>query len=312
MSYILDALSKSQTQRERGAVPTLMTDFPPKETKSRATKLWLSAAIGLLSIGMLASGYALSGRTQNPQSSSEEMAKVTEPSASPTPDSALAVSAVTHSSTATRRTIPSRSRQDQLWASTVDDATVVEKARTRQPKLVNASAVSATPEPPKVEVPDARLTPASQWLIGELSALEQTSRSAEPRKQASPSTTQSEGAASLAYAAASASAPVRSSGTQRSKTHAGQAQPVVPSSPVSSSNLVPAIREMSRETRDSLPSMEINVHSYAESPEERMVIINMKRYREGDRMVEGPTVAAITRTGAVLVHEKQRFRLPLR
>jgi hypothetical protein len=38
----------------------------------------------------------------------------------------------------------------------------------------------------------------------------------------------------------------------------------------------------------------------------------MKRYREGDRLAEGPTIQSITPTGVVLVHEKLRFHLPIR
>jgi hypothetical protein len=73
-----------------------------------------------------------------------------------------------------------------------------------------------------------------------------------------------------------------------------------------------ALRDLPPETRSAIPALEVNVHTYAQSREERMVLINMKRYREGDRLAEGPTIQSITPTGVVLVHEKLRFHLPIR
>ena len=323
MSYILDALSKSQKQRERGTVPTLMTEFPQKKTTPRAIRYWLSAAIGLLSISMLVSGYSLFGRAQDPRSSRDPIAKLADPSPAPTMDFASPASVVargqktimanTHTRPVTQQVKQSASVQYEFWPSTIDDRNVAENPVPRQPKPVAASAVIVAPEPSNTDVPDVRLSPSSKWLIGELSALDRASQGAEPRKQAPPTAAQSEGLSTLAYAAASASAPVvPSSELQRSDRDAGQQQPFVLGLPTRSSDQIPALREMPSETRDTLPSMEINVHSYAQSPEQRMVIINWKRYGEGDRMVEGPTIDAITQTGVVLVHKKQRFRLPLR
>jgi hypothetical protein len=323
MSYILDALSKSQMQRERGAIPPLMTVFPQQKTTPPTIKYWLTAAICLLSIGMLVSGYALSGRAQDPLASRDAGAKLADPFPAPTMDSAPPASVValdqkssianTHTRPVTLQIKQRTSVQNEFWPSIIDDRNVAENPVPRQPDPVAASAVMVAPEPTNTGVPDARLAPASKWLIGELSALERTSQGVEAQKQVPPKATQSEDHSTVAYAAASARAPVvPATELQRSDTDAGQQQPVVLGSPVRSNDQVPALDEMPRETRDSLPSMEINVHSYAETPEKRMVIINMKRYGEGDRMVEGPMIDAITQTGVVLVHETQRFRLPVR
>ena len=323
MSYILDALSKSQMQREHGAVPTLMTVFPQQKTTPPAVKYWLTAAICLLSIGMLVSGYALSGRAQDPRSSHDAVANLADPSPAPKMDSAPPAPVVardqktsianTYTRPVTLQVKQSPSVQNEFWPSTIDDGNVAENPVPRQPEPVAASAVIVAPEPSNTGVLDARLTPESKWLIGELAALERASQGVEPRKQAPQTAAQSEDPSTLAYAAASARAPVVPvTELQRSDRDAGQQQPVAIGSPVPSSDQVPVLSEMPSETRDSLPSMEINVHSYVKSPEKRMVMINMKRYREGDRMVEGPMIGAITQTGVVLVHETQRFRLPLR
>ena len=323
MSYILDALSKSQMQRERGAVPTLMTVFPQPKATPPAIKYWLTAAICLLSIGMLVSGYALSGRAQDPPSSHDAIAKLAEPSPAPTknivsPASVVALDqkasmANTHTRPVTRQVKQSASVQNEFWPSTVDDRNVAENPVPRQPKPVAASAVIVAPEPSNIDVSDTRLTLASKWLIEELSALERASQGVEPRKHASATKAQSEDHPIRAQAAASAKAPVVPTSELRpSDRNAGQQQPVVLGSPARSGDQLPVLSEMTRETRDSLPSMEINVHSYVKSPEKRMVMINMKRYGEGDRIAEGPIIDAITQTGVVLVHETQRFHLRLR
>ncbi len=43
-----------------------------------------------------------------------------------------------------------------------------------------------------------------------------------------------------------------------------------------------------------------------------MVIINMKRYREGECLREGPRIEEITSTGAILSHKTHRFHLNVR
>jgi len=323
MSYILDALSKSQKQRERETVPTLLTEVPQEETTPRAIKYWLTAVIGLLSIGMLASAYALFGPGQDLQSSRDAIAKPADPLPAATMDSAPPASVVarnqktsianTHTQPEKQQVKKSTSPQNEFWPSTIDDKKVAESPVSRQPKSVSASEVVVAPEPSNTGVPDAELSPASKWLMEELSALERASQGGEPRKRALPSAAQSEDLSIRPRAVASASAPVvASSELQRSDRDTGQQQPAVRDASTRSSNQVPALREMPGGARDTLLPMEINVHSYAQSPEQRMVIINMKRYGEGDRMVEGPTIDAITKTGVVLVHEKQRFHLPLR
>jgi general secretion pathway protein B len=49
---------------------------------------------------------------------------------------------------------------------------------------------------------------------------------------------------------------------------------------------------------------------YAARPEERFVMINMKKLREGDALPEGVRVESITPEGAVLSYNGSRFLLP--
>ncbi len=75
-------------------------------------------------------------------------------------------------------------------------------------------------------------------------------------------------------------------------------QPAIPSAPPLSPNYV-------------APELSMDVHVYSEQPNQRFVLINSKRYREGEQLKEGPVVEAITREGALLRYGEQRFMLTL-
>jgi len=49
---------------------------------------------------------------------------------------------------------------------------------------------------------------------------------------------------------------------------------------------------------------------YATIPADRFVYINNRKYREGTRLQEGPTVERIRRDGVVLNSQGTRFLLP--
>lgn len=59
-----------------------------------------------------------------------------------------------------------------------------------------------------------------------------------------------------------------------------------------------------------LPALGMDLHVYAAQPEARFVFINLNRYREGERLREGPLVVRITPDGVILQHEGRRFLLP--
>ena len=59
------------------------------------------------------------------------------------------------------------------------------------------------------------------------------------------------------------------------------------------------------------PELSMDVHVYSDKPGQRFVLINSRRYREGEQLKEGPVVEAITREGALLRYGEQRFMLTL-
>jgi general secretion pathway protein B len=93
-----------------------------------------------------------------------------------------------------------------------------------------------------------------------------------------------------------------------------------PSAPVTSANLGPHVR---RGTADGvplylqaasadarLPQLRLDLHVFAPRPQDRFVMINMHRLREGDSLPEGVRVESITPDGAVLSFNGTSFLLP--
>ncbi len=62
--------------------------------------------------------------------------------------------------------------------------------------------------------------------------------------------------------------------------------------------------------QQSLPPLHLDVHSYAQDPGDRFVIINMQRYQKGDTLKEGPKVIRVVPEGVILEYNGQRFLLP--
>lgn len=60
----------------------------------------------------------------------------------------------------------------------------------------------------------------------------------------------------------------------------------------------------------SIPDLHVDLHVYATERAGRFLFINGRRYNEGDRLAEGPSVVQITDYGAVLEYERRRFLLP--
>ena len=59
-----------------------------------------------------------------------------------------------------------------------------------------------------------------------------------------------------------------------------------------------------------LPDLRVDMHTYAPRPQDRFVLINMKKAREGDMVADGVRVESITPDGVVVSHNGAQFLLP--
>lgn len=72
----------------------------------------------------------------------------------------------------------------------------------------------------------------------------------------------------------------------------------------------PPLEALPASIRIKLPALHIDIHAWAEDPRDRFVLINLRRYEEGDRLQEGLTLHRIMRNGVVLEFEGTLFTLP--
>lgn len=74
---------------------------------------------------------------------------------------------------------------------------------------------------------------------------------------------------------------------------------------------VPSLRELPRAFRESLPEVRITVHVYDPDPRARMVRINRRKLREGQRTKSGLQVDEITPTGLIVTYKNTQFSMPI-
>ncbi len=94
--------------------------------------------------------------------------------------------------------------------------------------------------------------------------------------------------------------------TQGSSTPA----PATVTAPASDSDYLPTLTELQLANRIAVSPMHVDVHVFNEDPQRRFVLINTRKYKEGERMTEGPLLESIRRDGVVLYYRGQRFLLP--
>jgi len=74
--------------------------------------------------------------------------------------------------------------------------------------------------------------------------------------------------------------------------------------------ILPSVSEISLTGAQALPELHLDVHVYATKPGDRFVYINMRKYKEGAVLQEGPKIELIRRDGVVLNFQGLRFLLP--
>lgn len=73
--------------------------------------------------------------------------------------------------------------------------------------------------------------------------------------------------------------------------------------------LPPRWQDLPLEERNNLPLPHIDVHVFAREPARRFVLINLRKYQEGDTVEGGATLEAILADGIVLSYQGQRYRV---
>lgn len=73
---------------------------------------------------------------------------------------------------------------------------------------------------------------------------------------------------------------------------------------------LPTLAELQLDQRVQLSPLHVDVHVYNENPRRRFVLINTTKYKEGERLKEGPLLEEIRTDGLVMYYRGERFLVP--
>ena len=244
MSFILDALKKSELERQRQSMPGLIE--VPVAARRRGIPVWVWVLAGLLGINVaVLLVLLLHGAAHAP---------------------AIDDAPAAREASATRervRDLPARAAANRDPDSASADSPAA-AADERAPAADHFSPLDSQPVyAPEIPVQDAGQTGAAPAQRG--------------------------------------TAPAHA---------ARRADPQLVDEPADNDEMLPSISELNLTGTQALPEIHLDVHVYATRTADRFVYINMRKYREGAVLQEGPTLERIRRDGVVLSYNGLRFLVP--
>jgi len=316
MSYILEALKKSQQERELGQVPRLQAPMLDDPSEPVRVQPWVFAALGLASLAVILALYAALQSTRSAEPSMEVgLSLGTQPDEAPGVDAQAAAGEAQPSSPAAQPTIE----------TAVTDAQPASPLSLDDPADLSVEPqVLVVPAPPK---PGERLPRGADELrravLGPEASPSIDSRRAErPSQPPTPefAPVPAELIAEIedfkrAYRQGGDQPARNSEDTkateQRRAAAAPSSNPESPRKPASAnggsgaSSAKPA--PLNGALRRQLPPFSMTVHVYDEEPSRRFVYLNGSKVREGELTRDGFFVEQVLADGAIVRYDDHRF-----
>lgn len=342
MSYILTALRKSEAERAKGMVPRFSTRHEPETAPGRRGRLWPLVAVTALVVNCVLVAVVLLNPAVLPWLSGQQPSAVSQPVAV-VPDavrsivsSAPQVAAVQAATVAAddrsggmgaTGTQPAQDTASDPAEDRVQEVRAVgsdsEKQATRNAGATPAeAAVRRSPEPaqaagaktPLVSAAAPSGTGLEQQAPGKTMTAERTQTTAvvlpQPAMKKPPSVTKMARsptpATEVTQAASTKPAPEVALAPSAAPAEQLAALPEQSADPYLD---VPELWRMPRDFRASVPEFSISVHVYAPEDKHRFIIVDRKKYVEGDQIKSGVTIEAILPAGVVFDLKGQQFKL---
>lgn len=268
MSILLDALKRSESQRELGSVPTLQTSIDGTTSMGRDGNSWVAAVMILLAAGMMGwmgwEQYRL-------------------------PDEVLTASTGQ----------PTRTEQSETAAAGTAQATELRSSS----QIANNSSNSGGNILPKIDGP---LTVGDQQTQADELETQQRRVGREFREYAA--------GESSSTATEAANTPTLDNSVRQHEVasvnldSSAQAVSAINSETIYEPETI-SYWQMPESTREGLPELRISVLVYAERPENRFLLLNGERIREGDELPNGLRLEEIQRDRAIFNYRNYRFHL---
>jgi general secretion pathway protein B len=298
MSFILDALKKSESDRQRQSGPALF-EVKVAPPKSRFP-VWAIAIAALLVVNMIIVGWMLLRRS----SRGEETTATNNPPASTSATAPAAGAAVP----------PSVNNTSAPASPSVGPAAppTVPPINTAQPNTAPSNTAPSNTAPSSSAPPPGSTSPTSgpapALAQGQSSSSQQGMGAAQPRMLESdrkePTLAGNAREARDANTEPAANpddyAPAADPGALLFKGHVRRG---------TESGLV-LYQDAALTPGANLPQLRLDLHVYAAKPQDRFALINMHKMHEGDSLQDGVRVEAITPDGVVMSHNGSKFLLP--
>ncbi len=274
MSILLDALKKSETQRQLGKTPTIHTVVKAPHGEKVTEPQWISLSMLALSALAIAWFGWQQFREPTDRIAATGVDVVATPQLEEVPAQGTRAPATeTEPENLNRPAVASLwNTKKDLTGLTVLPARTPEETQQHKEKLKQSFNSYEAP-PHSAAVADARLPPAS--------------------------TAKSSSAPVTAQATADRPVPAQEAPVSTPSRRSSRLQPHE-SEPISFWQIPQALR-------DGLPEFRINVLVYAEKPEDRFLLINGLRLVEKQELLEGVVLDEIRRDGAVFRFRNYRF-----
>lgn len=328
MSFILDALKKSDARRRRESAPGLHTPTPEPPRRRGGTARWI--ILILLLAAAAGAAYYLSGWRNASTASEQAEQNATGTSSTPfeKPDERVADNLTSPDADELEQSLTDAPLPDKQPTAAVEQAGSGETPERdrRSPRHRNVSSRDASsddrrrPGQAQEQERESAPVPAEEAMDELRRRVEQESASDPTGRLSRQPESESEQAengqssdrpsdrpfnrpsdqSSEQSAAASSNEP----GSRSVRRRAPQTEPA---SPGGVAEYVHAW-ELPLSVRRSIPELKLNIHVYAPEEERRFVLINGTRYGVGDS-VDGAQIVAIRPEGAVMDFQSHRFLL---
>lgn len=278
MSLILDALKKSEAERQLGRAPGLTTPMPLRRSETgQRPRAWVRYALWLAAVAAAAAGATwLTRSTPAPADGSRREVQATPPPA-----------------------VPSSTEPDRDARRAADAVAAVAEPPAVPPSGAAPDADAGTPTAPADSAPRVVEAIASPPRDPEFESVERETQPVAPVAASAPP----------ALPAASARPPAPPPMPVPAATPVAEAATASPAA-APPPEALPRLDQLGGPQRDALPPLKQTMHVYAESPAGRFVLIDGHRYREGDQISNSLRLLEIRRDGTVLQYDGLRFLLP--
>lgn len=318
MSLILDALKRAERERKLGQAPAALEEVvvPPPATRQRPGRRPIILGVVALAIAALAVFAFLRSRHPAEQAAVPAEAGFVEVTHDPTPAEPATANPTDESQNARIEDGASIASLDDLTDGEAPEAAAAPTAdETSGGMQVDDGSTLVTPSLPRepasvILAKPAASPPSSSTTL----KLDPRPSSAAPASQPQQLTTNANatptnttpGAGEALVIPIEEYVPVTATAAAPATSPAPAAVPAVrvpapapaltqPDSPASARRL----KDMAPAYRAEFPPITIDVHVYNDNPQRRFVLINGRRYREGDVLSEGPRIAQIVPEGIV-------------